>query len=81
METYVRLIINCCELENALELQYGIPFDINDLLNIDNDNYLRIYYSDDLEEENEWADKINLVYAFLRDAFPAYNDILVNMEL
>lgn len=80
METCLRLIVDCNELEHALELQYGIPFNINDLLNIDNDQYLRIYYSKLYEEENEWTTKINMIYAFLQDTFPAYNDIIVNME-
>lgn len=79
METYLRLIVNCDELEQALELQYGIPFDINDLMNIDHDRYLRIYYSELYEEQNEWTDKVNMVYAFLQDVFPAYDDILVDM--
>lgn len=74
--------ISSYELEEAIELQYGLDVEIPTLLfpeNFMNDCFKEYFYKDTRGDEFRESDEVR-VRQFLRDAFPQYDSILVKIS-
>lgn len=83
---YKKMItISIYDLEEALVMQYGSE-EFSDLRNIlfyesfMNDCYKQYWFDDDLNEKEDNAAVINCVNAFLRDAFPDEDTVLIDVS-
>lgn len=78
-------IISIDELEEAINLQYGISYDLRAILfhnNYSNDSFKRLYFNNDADETQEPEDsyEVNLVLGYLRDILPGHNSVLIDVS-
>lgn len=78
-------IVALSELEESIELQYGVQLNIEKLFWGHGAEWEELYYGYDYGEDEIWwygenaVSQMNLVFSFLRETIPDHRTVLVNI--